>query len=159
MAGAWGSGAGILSAGRPRTDLPLGNIYGDGLLDLCFLPLRSSVFDKAASINVFQHVPTWKSRVLGLREIRRVLKRNSLFLITAYNHSILGKFHNRHKQAYRRAHAGLLYFYSFDLSEFKYVLLSTFSKLVDLRGILILIFFQQFLDRIGLRINRTRLIS
>ena len=121
------------------------------LADLCFLPFKSSVFDKAASINVFQHVPSWKSRVQGLREIRRTLKRHSLFLITAYNHPILSRFQSRHKQAYRKARTGLLYYYSFNRSEFECLLLHIFSRIIDIRGILILISFQGLFHRIGLR--------
>jgi ubiquinone/menaquinone biosynthesis C-methylase UbiE len=121
------------------------------LADLCFLPFRSSVFDKAASINVFQHVPTWKSRIQGLREIWRTLKRDSPFLITAYNYPILSRFQSRHKQAYRKARAGLLYYYSFNRSEFECLLLSIFSKIIDIRGILTLISIQELLHRTGLK--------
>lgn len=121
------------------------------LADLSFLPFKSSVFDKVASINVFQHVPTWKSRIQGLREIWRVLRRDSLFLITAYNYSILSKNRGRGKQSYRRARNGLLYYYSFDRSEFEGALLSVFEKVLDIHGILILISLQEILHKIGLK--------
>lgn len=121
------------------------------LADLGFLPFRSSVFDKAASINVFQHVPTWKSRIQGLREIWRTLKKDSLFLITAYNYPILSRFQNRRKQSYRKAHAGLLYYYSFNRSEFECLLLPIFSKIIDIHGVLILISLQRLLHKIRLR--------
>ncbi len=121
------------------------------LADLCFLPFRSVVFDKATAVNCFQHVPTWKSRLKGLREIWRVLKKDSLFLIEVYNYPILRKFQKRHKQAYRRGKVGLLYYYSFNRSEFKLMLLSVFEKILDFRGILVFIFLQELLHKIGLK--------
>lgn len=122
------------------------------LADLCFLPFRSSVFDNATSIGVFQFIPTWRSRITGLREIRRVLKKNAHFLIAVYNYSLvyanplLKKFKKHRKQGYRD---GTLYYYRFNLSEFRSMLASTFSKIVEIRGILVLTLLQEFLYRIG----------
>jgi len=103
------------------------------LADLCFLPFKDSVFDKAATISVFQHVPTMKSRIAGLKEIRRVSKQEAKFLITVYNNRLWDKIRDE-KQGF---HEGLIYYYRFDVSELKQMLLSVFSKIVDIQCIIL----------------------
>jgi len=121
------------------------------LADLCLLPFKNSVFDKATGISVFQHVPTMKSRIVGLKEIRRVSKKDAKVLIMVYNNRLWDKIKGN-KQGF---HKGLIYYYRFDISEFKQILLSVFSKIIDIHSLIleeipILSFGLRFLYRIGL---------
>lgn len=123
------------------------------LADLCFLPFKDSVFDKVASISVFQHIPTIRSRIAALKEIRRVSKKEAKFLITVYNNRLWDKI--RHdKQGFHKG-KGLIYYYRFDISELKQMLLSVFSKIVDTHSLIlektpVLSSPLRFLCRIGL---------
>jgi len=103
------------------------------LADLCFLPFKDSVFDKAAGIAVFQHVPP-RSRIAGLKEIRRVSKEGAEFLITVYNNRLWDKIRGE-KQGF---HGGLIYYYRFDISELRQLILSVFSKIVDIHTLLLI---------------------
>lgn len=103
------------------------------LADICYLPFKSSIFNKAASISVFQHIPTAQARVKGLKEIHRVIKEGAPFLIMAYNNQLLYKL-RRDKEGY---HSSTIYYHKFDLLEFKSMLLSVFSKITKNYGIFI----------------------
>jgi ubiquinone/menaquinone biosynthesis C-methylase UbiE len=100
--------------------------------DLSFLPFKDSVFDKVACIEVFQHVPP-RSRIAGLKEIRRVVKEGAEGLITVYNNRLWDKIRNE-KEGF---HKGLIYYYRFDISELKQMLLLVFSKIVDIRCLIL----------------------
>jgi len=122
--------------------------------DLCFLPFKDSVFDKAAGIAVFQHIPTMRSRIAGLEEIRRVSKEGTKFLITVYNNRLWDRIREQGKQGFHKG-KDLIYYYRFDISELKQMLLSVFSEIVEIRGIIlaetpILGSALSFLYRIGL---------
>jgi len=103
------------------------------LADICYLPFKSSIFNKAASISVFQHIPTAQARLRGLKEVRRVLKEGAPFLIMAYNNQLLDKL-RRDKEGY---HSSTIYYHKFDLLEFKFMLLSVFSKITKNYGVFI----------------------
>lgn len=106
------------------------------LADLCYLPFRPSVFDKTASIGVFQHLPTWKGRFEGLKEIVRVSKKRTRFLVSVYNYRF--KTGGLDKQGFHGQ--GSIYYYRFFFTEFKHMLIQVFPKILDLRGMLILSF-------------------
>jgi len=101
--------------------------------DLCYLPFKSSIFNKAASISVFQHIPTAQARLKGLKEIRRVLKEEAPFLLMAYNYAFLDKLRND-KNGY---HSSTIYYHKFNFLEFKSLLLSVFSKITKNYGVFI----------------------
>ena len=114
--------------------------------DICYLPFRSSVFDKTASIGVFQHIPTWKSRFDGLEEILRVSKKGGEFLVSVYNHNL--RTGGLDKQGYHSR--GSIYYYCFHFTEFKNMLVQVFPKILDLRGILIFSFLMDGFYKKGL---------
>jgi len=102
--------------------------------DICYLPFKSSVFDKVASIGVFQHVPTWQSRFAGLEEILRVSKKRAKFLVSVYNYRL--KIGGTDRQGYHSQ--GLIQYYRFFFSQFKSMLCQVFPRILELRGTLAL---------------------
>lgn len=103
------------------------------LADICYLPFKSSIFTKVASISVFQHIPTTQARSKGLKEIHRVLNEGGTFLITAYNNRLLDKL-CRNKNGY---HSSNIYYHRFNIFEFKSMLLLVFPKITKIYGIFI----------------------
>lgn len=83
--------------------------------DITRLPLRSAVFDKAISCQVFEHLSSKEARLLGLSEASRVLKDNGELTISVYRRFWFSNIFGR-KEGY---HAGGIYYYRFASSEFK----------------------------------------
>jgi ubiquinone/menaquinone biosynthesis C-methylase UbiE len=121
------------------------------LADLCFLPFKASVFDKTAGISIFQHIPTMRSRIAGLKEIQRVTKEGGAFLIMVYNNRLWERVKGRPKCGY---HRGLIYYHRFEILELKQILLSVFSKIVGINYLILeetpILSPLRFLYRIGL---------
>lgn len=79
------------------------------------LPFRSSIFDAVVALDVLEHLKE-KDCLLSLREIYRVLKNDSVLIISVpINESIVDKQNNHHVQEYdlNRLH------YQLSLSNFK----------------------------------------
>jgi ubiquinone/menaquinone biosynthesis C-methylase UbiE len=55
--------------------------------DICNLPLKSELFNKAVSCQVLEHVPTEELRQRAVEEITRSVKPGSTVVISAYQHS------------------------------------------------------------------------
>lgn len=53
--------------------------------NVCMLPYRSGVFDKALSSQVLEHIPSEEGRLKFLAELARVLKPAAPVVITVYN--------------------------------------------------------------------------
>jgi len=116
--------------------------------DLCYLPFRDSVFDKAAALHVFQYVPSHKGRLKGLREIKRVVKERALFVIEVYNYRFWDRIKINGKEGFHVRVSPPIYYYRFDKREFKSTLASVFSRIIAIKPTLI---FHPVLDttRIG----------
>jgi len=105
--------------------------------DLCYLPFRSQVFDKAVALSVFQYIPKEKGRLSGLKEIKRVIKKGGIFLIHVYNYRpLLDSWVNR-KEGFHKT-SPPVYYYRFGFREFRVWLKPVFQKIVSFRGILVL---------------------
>ena len=87
--------------------------------DLCKLPFKGKVFDRAASCQVLEHVPTPSAREAAVRSISRALKPGSTAVISAYQHTIW----TREKQG---EHEGGIPFFRFTRPEFQSLLASAF---------------------------------
>jgi ubiquinone/menaquinone biosynthesis C-methylase UbiE/uncharacterized protein YbaR (Trm112 family) len=87
--------------------------------DLCKLPFKKDVFDRATSCQVLEHVPTHPAREEAVRSISRVLKPGSTFVTSAYQHTIW----TRQKEG---QHEGGIPFFRFTRSEFQSLLASAF---------------------------------
>lgn len=122
------------------------------LADICYLPFKSSVFDKVAGIGVFHHIPSSKSRFLSLKEVKRVLKAKGQFLMTTYNKRVSIR-HWKEKQGYHSY--GMIYYYLFNFLELKNLLNSIFSRIVDNHGIIFSIYDIDVISRIAIKLMRT----
>ncbi|OGL45633.1 MAG: hypothetical protein A2161_02930 [Candidatus Schekmanbacteria bacterium RBG_13_48_7] len=60
-------------------------------VDICYLPFRTSIFDNVISTGVFCCIPSQDTRNLALDNVNRILKKNGIFIISVYNHSMLKK--------------------------------------------------------------------
>lgn len=105
--------------------------------DLCHLPFRSQVFDKTAALSVFQSIPTEKSRLSGLKEVKRVTRNGGILLIAVYNYRPLLDFLVNSKEGFHKT-SPPTYYYRFGFKEFQIWLRSTFRKILSYRGILVL---------------------
>jgi len=106
--------------------------------DMCYLPFRSSFFSKVVALSVLQLIPTPKSRLEALEEVKRVLKPGSRFLMETYNYRPLyDGLIKRRKEGYYRT-APPVYYYRFNYNELMDILLSVFTKVSEFRAILIL---------------------
>lgn len=100
--------------------------------DLCKLPFKSGSFDRAASCQVLEHVPTAGARDQAVRSLWRVLKPGATLAISVYQHSILTK----DKQG---MHEGGIPFFRFTRDEFR-SLLSTSFEVESLTGALVYLY-------------------
>jgi len=55
------------------------------VIDGINLPFESEFFDKVYAIAVFHHLPSEKIRILVLKEIKRVLKKEGILILTVWN--------------------------------------------------------------------------
>lgn len=105
--------------------------------DLCYLPFRSQVFDKAAALSVFQLIPNKEGRLAGLKEIKRVVRKGGIFLIHVYNYRpLLDSWVNKKEGFYKTSPP--VYYYRSGFREFQGWLKLVFKKIVSMRGILVL---------------------
>jgi len=105
---------------------------------MCYLPFRSSVFNEVVALSVLQYIPNPKSRLEALKEVKRVLKPNSRFLMETFNYRPLyDGLIKRRKEGYHRT-VPPVHYYRFDYDELREILLSVFTKIIEFRAILIL---------------------
>jgi ubiquinone/menaquinone biosynthesis C-methylase UbiE/uncharacterized protein YbaR (Trm112 family) len=100
--------------------------------DLCRLPFKSTSFDRAASCQVLEHVPTGSARKQAVSSISRVLKPGATLALSAYQHSFLTK----EKQG---MHDGGIPFFRFTRDEFR-SLLSTAFEVESITGALVYLY-------------------
>lgn len=87
--------------------------------DVCRLPFKANLFDKAVSPEVFEHLPSAESRNHGLAEACRVLRPNGKFIVTVYHYSLLKRLRNVVQPGRSpKEDSGLDYSFSFTRSEF-----------------------------------------
>jgi ubiquinone/menaquinone biosynthesis C-methylase UbiE len=55
--------------------------------DICNLPLKSALFDRAISCQVVEHVPSDELRIKAVSEITRTVRPGSTVVVSAYQHS------------------------------------------------------------------------
>lgn len=94
--------------------------------DISHLPLRSGLFDKAVSCQVFEHLPSAEMRLSGLKEASRVLKDDGELTISVYGQFWFSKIFGK-KEGY---HAGDIYYFRHTPAEFKSFLSKHFEILV-----------------------------
>lgn len=79
-------------------------------VDVCYLPLRDGIADKAGSGMMLEHIPTDGERRRCIDEIHRVLRVGGHLALTAYNYSW-----TRRRRGTREGYHGKdLYYYRFD---------------------------------------------
>lgn len=100
--------------------------------DLCRLPFKGQVFDRAASCQVLEHVPTAPAREAAVCSLSRVLKPGATLVLSAYQHSIF----TREKQG---MHEGGIPFFRFTRAEFR-SLLSTAFEVESITGALVYLY-------------------
>lgn len=81
--------------------------------DVCHLPLRDGIANKAGSSMMLEHIPTEEERKRCLSQIYRVLRPGSKLALTAYNYS----WSKRRRAEREGFHGGGLYYYRFDRTE------------------------------------------
>ncbi len=117
--------------------------------DMCYLPFRPLIFDIIIALSVLQLIPTTESRFEALREVKRVMKHNSKFLLETYNYRPLYDGLIKHKkEGYFGRAVPPVYYYRFDHNELKQMLLSVFDEILEFRAILILLPLMQTLGNI-----------
>lgn len=79
-------------------------------VDVCYLPLRDGIADKAGSGMMLEHIPTDGERRRCIDEIHRVLRVGGHLALTAYNYS----FTRRRRGTREGFHGKDLYYYRFD---------------------------------------------
>ncbi len=133
------SGAEIVAVDYSKNSLKVNRMSSGAhviVADICFLPFRPSVFDKAIAISVFQYIPTPKSRFEALNEVKRAIKHNSKFLLETYNYRSLYDGLIRHrKDGWHRSVP--IHYYRFSYKEL-IDLLSIYFNVHKIQGILIL---------------------
>jgi len=103
--------------------------------DLCNLPLKDSLFDRALSCQVLEHVPTDVLRKKAVSEIKRIVKPGSTVVISAYQHSKWTK----DKEG---EHDGGIPYFRFTESELTDLLETSFS-LNSISGVLVYLYVAQ----------------
>jgi ubiquinone/menaquinone biosynthesis C-methylase UbiE/uncharacterized protein YbaR (Trm112 family) len=89
--------------------------------DICQLPLRSNAFDRVASCQVLEHIPTPESRATAVEELSRVLKDSGRLVLSAYQYSLLTRLFGEKEGQ----HEGGIYFYRFARQELQALLSRT----------------------------------
>ncbi len=106
--------------------------------DVCHLPFRAEVFDKAVSCQVFEHLPSPAARQTAFADVQRVLQVDGQFTLTVYHDRLLHRAQRRFRptedNAKQGLHAGDIYFYRFTSQELRDELNRCF-KVQRLRGI------------------------
>jgi len=81
--------------------------------DICHLPFKSEIFDRVASCQVLEHIPTHESRTSAVAELSRVLRNDGRLVLSAYQHSLFTRiFGSKEGQ-----HDGGIYYYRFAREE------------------------------------------
>jgi len=106
--------------------------------DVCKLPFRAEVFDKAVSCQVFEHLPSPAARQTAFVDIQRVLQVDGQFTLTVYHDRLLNQIQRRFRATEENAkqglHAGDIYFFRFTGRELRDELNHCF-EVQRLRGI------------------------
>lgn len=82
--------------------------------DVCSLPLKNKIADKALSAQVFEHIPGINEQVRFIKELQRVLNINGVAALTIYNYNILKRYNKIQKKGF---HDGGTYYENFTKSE------------------------------------------
>ncbi len=100
--------------------------------DICNLPLRTAIFDRAVSCQVLEHVPSDDARRKAVASIAETLKPSAVAVISAYQHSPL-------MASKSGMHDGGIPFFRFTKSEFR-ELLSTQFQVQSITGALVYLY-------------------
>lgn len=127
--------------------------------DLCHLPLASGAFDKVASFQTLEHVPTAEGRGQALAEARRVLGGGGRFVASVYNWSrskqrraARGVGDNSRKEGFH-ATTPPIYYYNFEAPELHALLADAGFHGVTLRGIYLELWWLLALGSLGLPLH------
>lgn len=82
--------------------------------DVCNLPLRNKIADKALSAQVFEHIPGANEQLRFIKELKRVLNLNGLAALTIYNYNIIKRYKKIPKKGF---HGGGTYYENFTRKE------------------------------------------
>lgn len=88
------------------------------VVDVCRLPLRNGVAQKAVSGMMLEHIETHGERRRCIDEIYRVLQPRGRLALTAYNYAWSERRHGKREGF----HGGMLYYYRFDRKELRQLL-------------------------------------
>ena len=103
--------------------------------DVCKLPIKSAIFAKAVSPEVFEHLPSTEARDRGLAEAARILRPDAELIITVYHHSWLKRLRGTIQPGRSpKVDTGEDYSFSFYRSEFKQWL-KTHFEVESIRGL------------------------
>lgn len=109
--------------------------------DICSPPLQHSVFTKAVSFQVLEHIPTPESRRQVANAVAGLLMPSGTFTCSVYNWSIskqrraaLGIGDNTLKEGF---HDTGIYYYNFDETELRSLLQEVGFKVESVRGLII----------------------
>lgn len=127
--------------------------------DLCKLPLASGAFDKVASFQTLEHVPTADGRCQALAEARRVLGAAGRFVASVYNWSrskqrraARGVGDNSRKEGFH-ATTPPIYYYNFEAPELHGLLDQAGFHKVSLRGLYLELWWLLALGGLGLPLH------
>lgn len=95
--------------GKMRDDILL--LHGD----VCNLPLKDRVADKALSAQVFEHIPGQKEQTRFIEELKRVLKRDGLAALSIYNFNLRKRIFKKYSK--KGFHNGGIYYENFKHGE------------------------------------------
>ncbi len=84
--------------------------------DVCNLPLKNQIADKALSAQVFEHIPGITEQLRFIKELQRVLDISGLAALTIYNYNILKRYKKVSKKGF---HGEGTYYENFTKSEIK----------------------------------------
>lgn len=103
--------------------------------DICHIPLKSELFDRAVSCQVLEHVPTHVLRERAVSEVARTVRPGNTVVVSGYQHS---KWTNDKSGE----HEGGIPYYRFTESEFR-ELLETSLSVMSISGILVYLYVAQ----------------
>jgi len=103
--------------------------------DLCNLPLKDGLFDRALSCQVLEHIPTDELRKKALSEISRTVKPGSTVVISAYQYS-------RFTKDKEGEHDGGIPYFRFTEEELTELLAASFT-LNSVSGLLVYLYVAQ----------------
>jgi len=84
--------------------------------DVCSLPLKGKIADKALSAQVFEHIPGAEEQQRFIKELQRVLSINGFAALTIYNYNIIKRYKKIPKEGF---HGEGTYYKNFTQNEIK----------------------------------------